>query len=552
MTAPTNFVELTVFTKSDGPLTKSIHLANDGSLTNDSSTCIMRNGVARRTVIGNVDEFAGLIEVLNSNQAIALGALRTDLADEVEVVSKHKLDGQIRNGLIARTANDIQYRKGQTAFALLDFDTKGMPQDVSERLSAIGGFWSALVSILPDLQNAAHVIRRSTSAGLSRIDTGEQLPGSNGLHGFVAVRDGTDIERFLATLHQRCWLTGFGWLIVGVAGQLLDRSIIDRMVGRPERLVFEGPPILGPPLTQDTESRRPIASNGEALDTSICPPLTVVEKQALAKLKAKASLQLQAECSKAREAFIVRQTQRLMVRHTNLLPDEARRVAERQCHGILLPDVELFFTDPEMANCTVADVLADPDRFDGCVLADPIEGVEYGRTTAKIMRRADGTPWINSFAHGRTTYDLKFDAKSVRSTLNQANDPVGTLVRLALLADLNEVEKKKLIDEVALRSGAGVRVVAAELRLAERRKAQEMARERRERQLAERTDPRPQIPVAVLDAPWLPEVKTINEVAAGAPKQHRPRRDVDSHVARVRKFPVPGTFAFTSPEGQAP
>ena len=32
MTAPTNFVELTVFTKSDGPLTKSIHLANDGSL----------------------------------------------------------------------------------------------------------------------------------------------------------------------------------------------------------------------------------------------------------------------------------------------------------------------------------------------------------------------------------------------------------------------------------------------------------------------------------------------------------------------------------------
>ena len=239
-------------------------------------------------MIGNVDEFAGLIEVLNSNQAIALGALRTDLADEVEVVTKHKLNGQIRNGLIARTANDIQYRKGQTAFALLDFDTKGMPQDVSERLSTIGGFWSALVSILPDLQNAAHVIRRSTSAGLSRIDTGEQLPGSNGLHGFVAVRDGTDIERFLATLHQRCWLTGFGWLIVGVAGQLLDRSIMDRMVGRPERLVFEGPPILGPPLTQDTESRRPIASNGEALDTSICPPLTVVEKQTLAKLKAKA------------------------------------------------------------------------------------------------------------------------------------------------------------------------------------------------------------------------------------------------------------------------
>ena len=39
-------------------------------------------------------------------------------------------------------------------------------------------------------------------------------------------------------------------------------------------------------------------------------------------------------------------------------------------------------------------------------LADPLEGVEYGRGKAKIMRRADGTVWIHSFAHGRTDYEL--------------------------------------------------------------------------------------------------------------------------------------------------
>ena len=59
---------------------------------------------------------------------------------------------------------------------------------------------------------------------------------------------------------------------------------------------------------------------------------------------------------------------------------------------MLLPDIELPFDDEAFAGCTVADVLADPDRFDGATLADPLEGVAYGIGKAKIMRRRDGTP----------------------------------------------------------------------------------------------------------------------------------------------------------------
>jgi hypothetical protein len=362
------------------------------------------------------------------------------------------------------------------------------------RIDAVGGFWPALVAILPDLYSTAHVIRRSTSAGLSRTDTGEQLPGSNGQHGFVAVQDGIDIERFLKTLHARCWLAGFGWMMVGVAGHLLERSIIDRSVGGPERLVFEGAPILDPPLAQDAESRRPAATDGDALDTiAACPPLSVVEKQAFAKLRAEASQQLQTESNTVREAFIARQTQRLMARHTYLSQDAAKRVIERQCRGVLLPDVELPFSDPELAGVIVADVLADPARFDGCVLADPIEGVEYGRTTAMVMRRRDGTPWIYSFAHGRTTYELKFDARAVRSAINQASNPLDVFIKHALAGDLNKVEEKQLLDDAALRAGVGVRIVTAELKSARWQREQELNQERRSRRLAERTDPRPQI-----------------------------------------------------------
>lgn len=53
------------------------------------------------------------------------------------------------------------------------------------------------------------------------------------------------------------------------------------------------------------------------------------------------------------------------------------------------------FDDEDLAGVTGAEVLAD-----SATLADPLEGVEYGACKAKIMRRTDGTPRMDSFAHG--------------------------------------------------------------------------------------------------------------------------------------------------------
>ena len=53
-------------------------------------------------------------------------------------------------------------------------------------------------------------------------------------------------------------------------------------------------------------------------------------------------------------------------------------------------------------------MLADPERFDGEVLADPLEGTDYGRTTAKVyVNVRTGEPWIKSFAHGGMRYTLR-------------------------------------------------------------------------------------------------------------------------------------------------
>jgi len=530
-------LELTVFTKAGGPLTKRIALAADGSIESDGSACTMSAGRARRAKIAGIEQLAALIERLHSDQAIALGALRPDLPDDVEVTTKNKLDGRDRSNIIARTSDDVFYREQQPALVLFDFDTKGMPTEVGARLAAVGGMWNALVVVLPDLARAAYAIRRSTSAGLKRIDTGQELAGSNGLHTYIVARDGADAERFLKTLHERCWLKGYGWMMVGAAGQLLDRSIVDRMVGAGERLVFEGPPILTPPLIQDAEARRAITSAGEVIDTlAACPPLTLVERQTLRKLQAEASQRLLPERNRIREIYIAQFAER-----TGRSKEEARRVIECQSRGVLLSDVPLLLDAPEAIGITVAHVLDDPAAFEGQTLADPIEGVEYGRGKAKIMRSANGAPWIHSFAHGQATYQLKYDARAVRLRIN---DSIDAFVRLALVADLDEVETKQIIDEVSERSGVGVRTITAKLKTAKQEQAQRRSEEARERRLAQRIDPRPQIPCPAVDAPWLPQMQSINEVVVGVTRC--PRRNIDGAAARKRRFPVPNTHAFTS------
>jgi hypothetical protein len=323
--------ELTRFTKANGPLTKSISLAANGSVKSDGCACVMSRGTAQRLRVADVGELAAVIENIRPDQAIALGALRTGLPDKVQVVTKQKLNGQ--PDVIARTGADIVFRKEQPALGLLDFDTKGMPSEIAAEMKRLGGFWLALLSALPALRPVARVIRGSTSAGLFRSDTGEKLPVSDGLHVYISVLDGGDVQRFLGALHERCWLAGFGWLMVGAGGQLLERSIVDRMVGAPERLVFEGGPILEPPLGQDRESRRPVPVDGEVLDSVVaCPPLSVVETAKVRTLKAKQAHQLAPESAQARAASRrAGQAPRRAHRHVGTSRDAGDCATMRRC-----------------------------------------------------------------------------------------------------------------------------------------------------------------------------------------------------------------------------
>ena len=537
-------IEITGFAKDGGPLTKRISLADNGTLVSDGSACIMSRGDAKRLHFSHLTDFAEFIESLEQNEAIALGALDRNLSETVHVVTKamlEKLNGANPPDQIARTAGFIYYQAGRPALVLIDIDAKGMPASVKERIQALGGIRSALTTVLPELANAGQVERRSTSTGIFNTDTGERLAGSAGAHLYVLVADGADVERFLRTLHNRCWLHDLGWMMIGKAGQLLERSLVDRMVYAPERLVFEGAPIVVPPLSQDATSRKARATEGPPLDTvSACPPLSIVEQAALAEMRAREAHRLAPECAKARKTFVAEQAERIASRPGVTL-EAARRTVERQCDGVLLPNVELAFDDDDLTGCTVADVLTDPERFVGATLADPLEGVSYGRGKAKIMQRADGSLWIHSYAHGRIVYDLKHDRADIEHKLAAASDDdvIGLFVRLLVDADVDQTQREKIVEALARRCKVTKRSINQQIKVALDKHAARRRAEEHTRRLAARTDPRPQIPAPAPDEPWLPAMAVLNDVLGASKEDEPPARDVDGviTVARLRRLP---------------
>jgi hypothetical protein len=247
---------------SNPVMSKRIFLDEQGKVCSDGSQCLMARGTATRATAETAADLAKHIMACGSDQAIALGSLRAGLPDPAQITTNASLNDN--PGAITRSREFIDYRSGAPAWALIDFDTKGMPTNVAATIEAAGGMWNALLTVASGLQRATRVSRASTSSGLCRSDTGTQFSGSGGVHHYVLVKDASDIERLLRDLHDRCWRHGLGWHLIGRAGQLLDRSLLDRTVAYGERLCFEGAPVIEPPLAQDVTKRTPDVFEGEA------------------------------------------------------------------------------------------------------------------------------------------------------------------------------------------------------------------------------------------------------------------------------------------------
>jgi hypothetical protein len=543
-------IEIVTFVNDLGPLTKSISLDEHGALRSDSSACRMSRGCARRRAMEGIEDLGELIGVMPSNESLALGSLRAGLPDQVEVVTRRAL-GSAKSA-ITRTKDNIHYRPGAPGFVLADADTKGMSGAIARRMRDAGGFWPLLTGVMPQLAGVARAIRASTSAGLYNGITGEPIAGSNGMHGYLAVIDVADSSRFLKTLHARCWLAGLGWYVVSRSGALLERSIVDAAVGSPERLVFEGQPILAAPLAQRASARRPVVVPGDVLDTrAACPPLTVVETAQLHQIQAQARHKLAAPAAEAQAKFVDEEVTSLVAR-TGMPRRRAIETVRRQCEGVLSSNVVLEFDDPGLDGATVADVLADPEAYVGETLADPNEGPRYGRCKAIILRRPTGEVWCNSFAHGGIRYELRHDAVAVEAAIKAAEeaDAAATLVDLLPRAAVSATEQERLVAQAKQRSGRGVRAIMREIKAARDEEGRRRAKAEHERQIAERDDPRLLMEAPDPEGEFLPVMQALNGVLGASLEAMPPARNLEGCVARPRMMASHDTHAFSDANEQ--
>ena len=319
-----------------------------------------------------------------------------------------------------------------------------------------------MCAVVPALASAARVVRPSTSHGLRNKETGETYAGSGGFHAAVAVADAADIPRFLADMHDRLWLAGYGWGIGSAAGSFLERSLVDKACGSAERLIFEGPPIIEPPLEQ--APRPAVAHPGDILETKIaCPTLTDAEKEELERLKRAERARLKPHLDEARAKWSEVHIERMVAAGATRAAAHAQ-VDRWIDHQELSDDFPLPFDDPGLAGAAVADVLASPDKFVNKTLADPFEGLAYGRGKAILYRRKNGSLFINSFAHGGSRYELKAAPEPGPDLGPDAGpDPADAEIeRLAKLSALQyERERKAAAELLGLRASLLDKVIAA-------------------------------------------------------------------------------------------
>ena len=204
-----------------------------------------------------------------------------------------------------------------------------------------------------------------------------------------------------------------GWARIGKVGSVLLRTPIDAAVGSPERLVFEGAPVLAPTLVQNAAARTPLVVDGPAIDTRlVLPALNESERQTVNIAQAEARRAVATEAAARRYAADRRLAEGIVATTGMPLANAMERVGG-QHRGELMPETELMFDDPAIGTITVGAVMAEPASFVGETLADPLEGVEYGRCKAKVMRGHAGELIIHSFVHGGSVWRLFHDEKSL-------------------------------------------------------------------------------------------------------------------------------------------
>jgi len=385
-------VPISLFT-SHNPLTKSFTLEDDHLVAKPGGHMV--DGKVKRVEVEFPSGFAELLTQLAINQACGFGVPNVD---EAHVTTRENAGP----GDLARIRENFQYIAG-LAVMMLDYDVRpgAVPLSRQELVDL-------LESVCPEITDCALVSTDSASSHIVDTETGVEIKGEGGKRVYIPVANGQDIPRAGQVLFDRLVLAGHGHIQITKAGTMLVRTIIDGSVWQPEHLDFVAGAYCGEGLVQLRPA--PTVRDGRALDTEAAlTPLTPEEEQRRAQIVAELKVASQDEAAAVRSAWIEDRIQDHVRRVGRpLSPEEAQRLhvlLHEAASSYRLPDE--FVLHGKDGTVTVAELLADPEKWDGTTFADPLEP-EYhcGERLAKFIVKEGKPPYIRSFAHGGLIYSF--------------------------------------------------------------------------------------------------------------------------------------------------
>ena len=395
----TTFSQITAHTPKR--ISKAFALDDAGGLVKSPGGPLVKGTVETRTTT-NMTEFAALLETLTPAQSLCFGVTGRESATIVP-----QKDLQSHPDAICRTRDYFTWPEG-SGILLLDYD----PRE-GECALPIDALMEQITGAVPELADAPMVAFPSASSCIWKGDV--ELRPTRGWHLFIQVAQASDIPAMGEIITKRLWLKGLGYIALSKSGQMLQRSLVDSSVWQPERLSFDGGSECGDGLEQRRGS--PIIRNADHAPMPTLDPLTAAEEKEYLGAVAAAKKAAQPESHAIQEIWTGERLDEWDKAHPTATDDDRETMQATLVQAVhrrvLAGDFELLSSTGKIV--TVAQMLDDPQKWDGQRFHDPLERRYTNDPRIAVAKlRVSGRPYIYSHAHGGTRYTLLRQPKALQ------------------------------------------------------------------------------------------------------------------------------------------
>jgi hypothetical protein len=350
--------------------------------------------------VGSLQDFANLIDSLESNQALCYGIPEKPAGRMMSKMAYKKAG--CPNDACTRSKADMQYDSGPGVF-FIDYD----PPEGTKSLNHTQ-IWDSICVACPSLKDVGYVTIPSSSSFIKNNDTGEQITSLSGQRIYFFVKSAVEIRRAGDDFIKRLWLAGFGHGEVSKSGAKLKRTLVDGSVWQPNKLDFAAGAECVEPLFQDRGMPVVVPGRYANLSSDI-PELTSEELKRHDEIVSDEMEAIEPQAKAIREAYYLERGK--IEAGPTATPEHIEKcvaTVRRACEGGTIGGDLTIITvqDGKEVPIKVLELLMDKEKWHGVDCLDPIEPEYRGRMVVGKVYLLNGSPRLYTFAHGGRTYKL--------------------------------------------------------------------------------------------------------------------------------------------------